>query len=190
VDYLFVKTPGALAIRGAIAIVLGLVALLMPGPTFLALAIAFGVYAFIDGLSALAAMFDKRTRLNRGWLAVEAIAGILVGIGTAISPGIMAINLVLVIALWAIVAGAFRIVNAIRLRKQINHEWLLILSGIASVVLGLILASSPFMGLVGLMWALGIYGLVVGGMLVALSVRMRSWLRTTAEEPGELPRAA
>jgi uncharacterized membrane protein HdeD (DUF308 family) len=187
VDYLFVRSAGALAIRGAIAIVLGLFALIMPGLTFLALTIAFGVYAFIDGISALAAMFDRRTRLHRGWLAVEAIAGILVGIFTAIWPMIAAVNLALVIAAWAIITGIFKIVNAIRLRKQIRDEALLILSGIASVIFGGILAFMPLVGIVGLMWAVGIFGLVFGGLLVALSIRMQRW----QEVPGaEMPRAA
>ena len=186
-DYLFVRTAGALAIRGAIAIVLGLLALLMPGLTFLALTIAFGVYAFIDGLSALVEMFDRNTRLHRGWLAVEAIAGILVGIFTAIWPAVAAVNLALIIGLWAIVTGVFKIVNAIRLRKQIPREGLLILSGIASVILGTILVGRPLVGIIGMMWAVGIFGLVFGSLLVVLSIRMRYW---PEEHAAEVPRAA
>src|SRR5262249_27172647 len=185
-----VRSAGALAIRGAAAIVLGFFALLMPGPTYLILAIAFGAFAFIDGVSALIAMFDGRTRLHRGWLAVEAIAGILVGLFTAFSPGTVSLNLALVIAAWAIVTGVFKIVNAIRLRKLIRREVLLALSGVASIIFGGILASRPAAGIVGMMWAVGIFGLVFGSMLLALSIRMHRWGDVPGAEAETTRRAA
>src|SRR5256712_646402 len=127
VDYFIFTSPGAMIIRGAIAIILGIVALLLPGPTFLALTIAFGVFALLDGISALITFLDRHTRLGRGWLALEAVAGVLVGIITMIWPGIAALNLVLLIAAWALVTGALKIAAAIRLRKRIRREWLLVL---------------------------------------------------------------
>jgi len=162
-----------MAIRGAIAIVLGIVALVLPGPTFLALAIAFGAYAMIDGLMALFALFDRRSRLNRGWLAIEAVAGIATGIFTFYNPAMTAVALTLLIAAWAIVTGVMKIVSAIRLRKLIRREWLLVLSGLVSILFGGLLALMPVPGIIGLMWAVGIYGLVLGGLLVALSIRLR-----------------
>jgi uncharacterized membrane protein HdeD (DUF308 family) len=190
VDYLFIRTAGGLAIRGAIAIVLGIVALMLPGPTFLALTFAFGLYAFVDGVSALTMLFDKRARLSRGWLLLEAIAGILVGIFTAIWPTIAALNLAFVVAAWAIVTGVFKIVNAFRLRKVIHREWLLILSGIASIIFGGILMVSPLIGVIGMMWAIGIFGLVFGAMLIGLSIRVRNSAEIRAADAGETPRAA
>ena len=187
-DYLFVKSAGALAVRGAIAIVLGLFALLMPGMTFLALTIAFGIYALIDGISALVTIFDRHTHLDRGWLAVEAIAGILVGIFVAASPTVAAINLAWVIGFWAVVTGVIKIVNAIRLRKVIEHEGLLILSGLASVLFGAIVASMPAVGIVGMMWTVGIFGLLLGGLLLGLSFKLRRW--ETPADKGTMPRAA
>jgi uncharacterized membrane protein HdeD (DUF308 family) len=181
-DYAFIKSPGAIAIRGAIAIVLGVVALAMPGPTFLALAIAFGSFAMIDGLMALIALFDRRTRLSRGWLAVEAVAGIGTGILTFWQPGMTALALTYLIAAWALVTGVMKIATAIRLRKHIRREWLLVLSGIISILFGGLLAIMPVSGIIGLMWAVGIYGLVLGSMLLALSIRLR--------HAGDLPAAA
>jgi uncharacterized membrane protein HdeD (DUF308 family) len=190
VDFFIVRSAGALAIRGSIAIVLGLIALLVPGLTFLALTIAFGAYAFIDGVWALIAIFDQRTRLHRGWLVLEAIAGIFVGVFTAIWPRVAALNLTFLIAAWAIVTGVFKIINAIRLRKQIRHEALLILSGIASVIFGGILVWMPITGIIGMMWAVGIFGIAFGSMLLALSIRMHSWAEIPPTEAGATPRAA
>jgi len=172
-DYLWVRSADALAIRGAVAIILGLLALLLPGATFLVLTIAFGVFAMIDGLLALVALFDRNRTMSRGWLALEAAAGIFIGILALFRPGITALSLVYLIGAWAIVTGIFKIAMAIRLRKTIQREWLLVLSGIVSIIFGGILAVSPLPGVMGLMWALGIFGLVFGTMQVVAAFRLR-----------------
>jgi uncharacterized membrane protein HdeD (DUF308 family) len=180
-DYLLFKSADAMAIRGAIAIVLGIVALVMPGPTFLALGIAFGAFAMIDGLTAFFALFDRRSRLNGGWLAVEAATGIGVGILTFWRPAATSLALAYLIAAWAMITGVMKIAAAIRLRKLIRHEWLLVLSGVVSILFGAMLAAIPIAGIIGLMWAVGIYGLVFGSIMVAFSMRLR--------RAGELPAA-
>jgi uncharacterized membrane protein HdeD (DUF308 family) len=188
-DYMFIKSAEAIGISGAIAIVLGIIALAMPGPTFLALAIAFGAFAMIDGLTALIALFDRKSRLSRGWLAVEAVAGIVTGIFTFARPAMTALALTFLIGAWALVTGIMKIAAAIRLRKQIQHEWFLILSGIISILFGGFVAVMPIPGIIGLMWAVGIYGLVFGSLLVALSIRLRHAGDLPAEAE-EAPRRA
>jgi uncharacterized membrane protein HdeD (DUF308 family) len=88
-------------------------------------------------------------------------------------PAVAVVNLVLIIGVWAIATGLFRIVNAIRLRKLIPNEGMLILSGIAALLFGGIVLWRPAASIVGMMWAVGIYGLVVGGLLLAFSIRLR-----------------
>jgi uncharacterized membrane protein HdeD (DUF308 family) len=190
-DYLFLRSSHAVAVRGVIAIVLGVICVALPGPTFLALAIAFGAFAMIDGLMALFALFDRRVNLSRGWLAIEAFTGILVGIFTFMRPARTALALTYLIAAWALITGVMKIAEAIRLRKEIQHEWLLVLSGIVSILFGGLLATLPIPGIIGLMWAVGVYGLVFGGMLLALSLRLRRArdLRARAEAD-ETPRRA
>src|SRR5262245_13209714 len=180
-DYMLVKSSKAIAIRGVIAMVLGIIALAMPGPTFLALAIAFGSFALIDGVVDLIALFDRKSRLNRGWLALEAVTGIGIGILTFRRPGMTALALIFLIAGWALFTGVMKIASAIKLRKQIRHEWFLILSGLISIVFGVFLALMPAPGIIGLMWAVGIYGLIFGSMLIGLSIRLR--------HAGDLPEA-
>jgi uncharacterized membrane protein HdeD (DUF308 family) len=174
-EYLLVRSAAALAWRGAFMIALGLSAVLLPGSTYLALVIVFGAFAFIDGLTALIQVFDDEAKIARGWLLLEAIAGIVVGIVTFIWPNVAALNLIFVIAVWAIAMGAFRIAEAVGLRKLIHHEWLLALSGVASIIFGAILMAMPLPGIVGLMWALGVFALILGGMQIALAIRLRRW---------------
>lgn len=189
-DYLFIRSAEAMAIRGAIAIVLGIIALLLPGPTFLALAIAFGTFAMIDGILALVALFDRNSKMSRGWLGLEAAAGIGTGIITFVWPGITALALTYLIAAWALVTGAIKIANAIRLRKLIKREWLLVLSGLISIAFGVLLAAMPLPGIIGVMWAVGIFGLVYGTMMVVLSVRLRRAGEVPPAETETRPRAA
>jgi uncharacterized membrane protein HdeD (DUF308 family) len=169
-----------------IAITLGIVALLLPGPTVLAVTIAFGTYAITDGILALAALFHRRTRLSKGWLALEAATGIGAGVITFLWPGITAIALTYLIAAWALMTGVLKIAIAIRLRKQIRREWLLTLSGLVSIAFAGLLAVMPGPGIIAVMWAVGVFGVALGTTLVVLAVR----LRRAGEAPAAVEREA
>jgi uncharacterized membrane protein HdeD (DUF308 family) len=73
------------------------------------------------------------------------------------------------------VTGIFEIAAAVRLRRYIKGEWLLVLGGIASVVFGVLLAVSPLVGALVLAIWLGVYALIFGAMLVGLGLRLRTW---------------
>jgi uncharacterized membrane protein HdeD (DUF308 family) len=117
-------------------------------------------------------------------LIIEGIVGIAAGILTVIWPGITALALLFVIAAWALVTGGLEIAAAIRLRKVITHEWLLVLAGIASIALGIILALFPGPGALALVIWIGAYALVSGAMMIGLAFRLRSWARS--ESPHRL----
>jgi uncharacterized membrane protein HdeD (DUF308 family) len=181
------QSSGTLIVRGILALLFGVVALLLPGSALLALVIVFGAYAFVDGGFALASAITRRDRDGRGWLAVEGVAGIIAGIITFISPGLTALALIALVAAWALLTGALKIVLAIRLRKEIRGEWLLALSGVASILLAGLILMTPLRATLALIWTLGVFAIVLGGLLIALSVRVRHWERS-GEEP--LRRAA
>src|SRR5690349_3859369 len=111
----------AVALRGAAAILFGVLALVWPGITVLALVLLFGAYALVDGAFTLAAAVGNRnggrTRGDRAWLFARGIAGILTAVIAVVWPGITALALLWVIALWAMVTGALEIVAAFRLPK-------------------------------------------------------------------------
>src|SRR5690349_2272590 len=128
----------AVALRGGAAILFGVLALVWPGITVFALVIVFGAYALVDGAFTLVAAFGNRdggrTRGSRAWLFASGIAGILTGIIAAVWPGITALALLWVIAVWAMVSGVLDIAAAFQLRKEMRREWLLALSGGLSVL--------------------------------------------------------
>jgi uncharacterized membrane protein HdeD (DUF308 family) len=172
------------ALRGAAAILFGVLALVWPGITVFALVIAFGAYALVDGAFTLAAAFGDQdggpTRGGRAWLVARGVAGILTGIIAAVWPGITALALLWVIAIWAVVTGVFDIVAAVQLRKQMRREWLLALSGAMSVLFGVLLVVWPAAGVLTLVVLIGVAAIAFGVTLLMLGLRLR---RARPHEP-------
>ena len=161
-------------IRGIAGVLFGISALMWPGITLAALVLLFGVYAFVDGAFAIGSAFSKRARSDRWWLLlIEGLLGVGAGLVAWFMPGITALVLVYLVAAWAITTGAFEVVAAVRLRKEVRGEWLLAVAGIASIGMGVVMALSPDIGALALVWMLGIYALIFGALFIALSLRLR-----------------
>jgi uncharacterized membrane protein HdeD (DUF308 family) len=161
-----------LVVRGLLAIIFGILAVVWPAITLLALAIIFGAYALVNGLfAAIGAV--RAGRDSRALLVLEAILGILVGLVTLVWPGATLFALTILIGAWAVVTGIDQIITAVRLRKEIKGEVLYILSGAASVLFGLLVLVWPVSGALAVAWIIGIYAIIFGILLIALSLRMR-----------------
>ena len=163
-----------LVLRGVAAVIFGILAYVWPGITFTVLVLFFGAYALWDGVFALIAAF--RTQAERRWpLVLEGLVGIAAGVLTFIWPGAATLALLLIIGAWAFVTGIFEIVAAIRLREEIEGEWLLLISGLLSVLFGIALAIWPAVGLVAVTWLIGAYSIIFGILLIVLGFRLRNW---------------
>ena len=161
-------------LRGIAAIVFGVLAFVWPGLTLLTLVLLYGAYALVDGAFALIAAFTGGAKpVPTWWLIVVGLAGIAAGLATFLLPGITALVLLVFIGAWAIVHGIFEIIGAIKLRKEIDNEWWLILAGVMSVIFGIIVVVAPGAGALGLVWAIGAYSVVFGILLVGLSLRLK-----------------
>jgi uncharacterized membrane protein HdeD (DUF308 family) len=165
----------ALAIRGAIAILFGLAALLRPDIALQALILLFGAYALVDGVFAVVGVFGgTRGGTPRWLLLIEGIVGILAGLIAFVLPGLTAVVLLYLIAVWAIVTGIFEIASAIRLRQEITGEWALIIGGALSILFGVILAViGPVAGLLSLIWLIGVYAVAFGILMLITSFQVR-----------------
>jgi len=162
-----------LLLRGICAILFGVLAFIWPGITLLTLALLYGIFALIEGALALAAAIMGGAPAPRWWLAVLGLIGIAVGILTIIMPGMTAFILVLFVAVWAIISGIMQIVGAIRLRKEIENEWMLVAVGAISVAFGVLVALQPMLGALSLVFVIGAYAIIYGIALVALAFRLR-----------------
>jgi len=162
-----------LLLRGIAAVIFGVLALAWPGMTLLTLILFYGAYALIDGVLAIVAAITGGALLPRWWLAIIGLLGIAAGLLTFMMPGLTAIVLLYFIAGWAIATGVFQVIGAIKLRKEIDNEWFLILSGIISVLFGVAMMAAPGAGALALITVIGIYAVLIGVLLVALSFRLK-----------------
>jgi uncharacterized membrane protein HdeD (DUF308 family) len=178
-------------IRGLLGIAFGIITFFQPGLSIAALVLLFGAYAFVEGIFAILSAVRRRTGSQPWWLLlIEGIAGIGAGVITLGWPGLTAVVLLYLIAAWAIITGVFEVAAAIRLRKIMTGEWLLVLSGVASIGLGVLLMLFPAAGALALVLWIGAFAFVWGIMLVVLSLRLRSWGRTHPTHPHAAPMPA
>jgi uncharacterized membrane protein HdeD (DUF308 family) len=169
----------ALALRGVVALLFGLLTFFLPGITLAILVILFGAYALVDGIFNVVAFF--RVALHHWAWLIEGVVGIIVGLLTFAWPAITALVLLYVIAFWAISTGIFEIIAGIRLRKVIANEWLMLLMGAVSLLFGLFILFAPGAGALAIVLWIGAYALVFGVFLLALAFRLRGHRRLIAQ---------
>ena len=171
----------ALLLRGVAAITFAILTWLRPGISLTALVFLFGAYAMVDGIIGVSMAVAGR-KMDEHWfvLLLAGLLGILVGMLTFLAPGITAMALLFYIAIWAIATGFLEIVIAIRLRKEIANEWLLVLGGLASVAFGVLLTTRPEAGALAVLSLIAGFAFVFGVILVALAFRARSFVSRLA----------
>jgi uncharacterized membrane protein HdeD (DUF308 family) len=163
-------------LRGIAAVLFAILAFIWPGLTLFALVFLFGAYALATGILSLMVAYKSPKGYPRfGALALGGIVSIITGLIAFFMPGLTAVGLLILIASWAIVTGIVEIIAAIRLRKVITREWLLVLAGLASIFFGVVLLLQPAVGALVLVWWIGAYAFVFGILLMILSFRLRRW---------------
>ena len=160
-------------LRGLCAIVFGVLAFVWPGATLLTLVLLYGGFALVDGVASIVTAIKGGSLTSRWWLAIIGGLGIVAGILTLYWPGLTALVLLLFIAVWAIATGIIQIIGGIRLRKEIDNEWLPIVSGVLSVLFGLLLLAQPGAGALAMIFVIGAYAIAQGILTVAFSWRLR-----------------
>src|SRR5215471_944279 len=162
------------ALRGALAVLIGVIAFAWPGMTFEALVLLFGIYAFADGVLVLSFGLMAAGDGEQWWpLVLGGILGIGLGVLTFAKPAAMGEALVYVIGFWAIVTGLLEIVAAIHLRDVVSGEWLMGLSGALSVLFGVLVVAQPNAGALALVYIFGFYAILSGVSQIGLGFRLR-----------------
>jgi uncharacterized membrane protein HdeD (DUF308 family) len=171
-----------MALRGALTLLFGIIALLWPGITVLALALLFGAFALVDGVSFLvSALRQQRDGEGwRGWLPslVGGLLAIAAAVITVLAPGITALALAVLAGLLLICVGVVEVVLAIRLRTVIRGEVFLALAGVLAVLAGLAILFWPDRGILALTLLLGGYAVVGGLLLIVAALRVRAVAKT------------
>jgi uncharacterized membrane protein HdeD (DUF308 family) len=165
---------GGLALRGLVAILFGALALTRPEATVLALVYLFGAFAFMDGLFALVSSISIAKLQGRWWpMLLLGLVGILIGVLSFVEPAVTAVGWLYYIAIWAVLTGILEVAAAIRLRKVIEGEWMLGVSGVLSIAFGILIGTKPGVGMLSLTWLIGAYAIVLGVLFLGLALRLR-----------------
>jgi len=160
--------------RGLVAILFGILALVWPGLTLAVLVYLFGFFALISGIAAVAAAIRNREMHGWGALLFEGILGILAGVVALIWPGIPALAFLYLLAAWAIITGILQLIAPLAFPMSVGRGILTALSGVLSIVFGVLIAAQPASGLLTVVWLIGIYAIVAGIMYIALYFESRS----------------
>jgi uncharacterized membrane protein HdeD (DUF308 family) len=173
------------AIRGIAAIVFGILAIAWPNITILVLVVLFASYALVDGVSMLASLIrgDPQARRNALFIGVIGLLSVAAAIVAVLWPEITAVALLYVFAFWTIAVGAFQLLAAFRLRREIEGELWLGLGGVVAILFGLYLVLFPGAGLVSVAWLVGAWAIVFGIASLVLAFRLRGLGTGSASRP-------
>jgi uncharacterized membrane protein HdeD (DUF308 family) len=172
------------ALHGLFALLFGLATIAWPGATLATLALLFGIFSIADGVLALAGLFNPAPTARRWALALHGLVSVLAGVLAVLQPETATLAFVYLIASWAILTGISTIAAAIELRKTIDDEWLLGLSGAAALLFGVGVALYPSIGTLVLLGTIAAYTISTGIMQIVLGLRLR---RLRASSPAGEP---
>ena len=163
-----------LLVRGLAAIVFGVLTWMQPAASAVALLVIFGAYVLVDGVLGVYGAIKTRHQSSHWWvMLIWGLAGVIVGVLTVINPAITGLVLTIYIGVWAVVTGVMQIIAAMRLRKEIEGEWLLVLSGLLSVVFGGFVLSQPMAGMMAMVWVIATYAVIFGVLMILLAFRVK-----------------
>ncbi len=173
----FARNWWVIALRGLVAIVFGIIALVSPQSTILALVLVFAAFIVADGFLTLFSGFETHKEDNRWWVMVlGGLVEIILGVLVVVWPQITVQVFVYLVAAWAVITGVAEIIAGIELRGLLPNEWLMLLNGILSVAFGVLVMIYPSAGALSLVWLLGLYAIVAGILDIVFSFRLRGFV--------------
>lgn len=168
-------------LRGLCAVLFGILAFAWPGLSLLTLVILFGAYVLADGfLSLVGAVLGRHRSTPLWWLILAGLVSVLVGIFTFVYPQVTGLVLIIFIGCWALVRGLFQVIGALFMRREAQQEWLLLSSGLLSVIFGLAVLVSPGAGALALLWVIAGYAILLGLLEIWFALRLRKYGRGVA----------
>jgi len=162
-------------VRGVAAIIFGVLTLLLPGVTLAGLILLFGSYAIVEGVFNVIGAVRGRGEEPAWWALVAGLVSIAAGVVTFLRPGLTELALLYVIAAWAVVTGVLEVAAAIWLRRPIRGGVRLGLNGLLSIAFGVLTMLIPGGGALTIVWLIGGYAILFGGLLLGLAFRLRGW---------------
>ena len=165
---------------GIVAIAFGLAALIWQSQTLLALIMGFGILSLADGVVSLLSIFRKDVALPNWILALYGLISIGFGVWAVMRPEQFGTALLWVLALWLVLAGFARVIFAVLIRKVVEGEWLLALSGLLAIALGVLFFVNPNVGVITIALWVGVGALLYGALQIFVALRLRKLQKVVA----------
>jgi uncharacterized membrane protein HdeD (DUF308 family) len=160
-------------LRGVLGILFGVVVILFPGIGLLAVVALFAAWALVGGVQSLLGAWRSRGQ-KEWWVGIlEGLIGIAAAVVAILLPAAASLALLFVVAGWAIAIGVLQIWMAIRLRERITGEVWMGLSGVISILFGLLLVIFPGTGILSVLFLVGIFSILMGVAMLLLGLRLR-----------------
>jgi len=169
---LFKGSGTALIIRGIAAVLFGILVVVWPDASVLALVILFGIYAVFDGVTNIVHYLTRKRRRS-AWQLVGGIISVLAGLVAFVWPGITALSLALVIGVWAVILGITQMALAFEVKRTVGLWWLWLITGIVTTFFGLFLVIFPGPGILSLLGLLSSFAILFGILLIASGTGLR-----------------
>ncbi len=152
----------ALGINGVLSLAFGVVILVWPGISLYALVILFGAFSLASGIVGLATAISGKDMQGRGWLVVSSLASIAVGVLVFLWTGMSALALLYVIGAYEVTLGIIAIGGGFWLPLNGGDRALLALSGLVSILFGIVMFAKPGDGALVLLALIAALALVRG----------------------------
>jgi uncharacterized membrane protein HdeD (DUF308 family) len=160
--------------RGIAAVLFGIIAIVWPKMTLSALVFVFGLFVVISGITAVVAALRNTEFPGWGWLLGEGILSIVVGVVALVWPGITALAFLYLLAAWAILTGIFEVIAPLAYPMSGGRAVLTALTGVISIIFGILIAAQPSSGLLAVVWLIGVYAILFGIMYIGMYFQTRS----------------
>jgi len=162
-----------LLLRGMLAVVFGIAAMVWPVSTLLALVLLWGAWAFLDGAASIAEAFRSGSTPARLGSVVLGLVAVGAAVVAFTRPGLTVVTITWVLGIWLIVRGVFEAVTGLVARDLGTARWGLLLGALLDFVLGVLLFTNPGSAALAIVLVLGITAIVWGAVFVGTALWMR-----------------
>jgi uncharacterized membrane protein HdeD (DUF308 family) len=176
------KVRWLLAVRGALSIAMGVIILVWPGISLVALTIVVGAYALASGLTELGYAFTAEGKSRRGWFVGSGLLGIAFGVMVLAWPGISSLALLYVIGAYAIGIGILAIGAAFQLPLDGRDTSLMILGGLVAILFGIVMFARPGAGALATLALIAAFALATGVSQLVVAIGGKQLAEHTAKK--------
>lgn len=169
------RARNGLVIQGVLALLTGIIMIVWPGASLQVFAWLMAAWLIVNGILGLGAWLRGRTTGSRGsgTLAFAGVLSFVLGIIVGLLPETAVVVIVLFIAFWALVLGLMQVFGAFAFRRMgAPSWWVLLISGIAGVAIGLLLVINPIAGAISLLWLIAVFLILAGVIAIVLGIRI------------------